>query len=493
MSQKSFYIYFALAGILGAAILTIYAFDLPSWSEEHGWLTIGKSIAAGQRLNPIAPKSDYPSSFQAFPIGGLIAIGLQPLTASRMTGLLYAIGAAYFFGRIALLLSKGDSLVGVTVMLVSLVTYNTALYILTGWHEVTHVNLLCGASTFFLLSLLQEGSRSSSCAVALGISLGISLWTLYSPALSACAVILVLCVIPSRLIPWRLRLYTFGALGIAVAPLLIGLVNSNWAWLQRHYLWFVEGGEWANVKYSPQNPFWAALLRNLNLTASTLTPQGAGDTFESANGVFPEWTLAAAAIIGVAACFRDLRAHIAITIPFVITSAGLILSNPKPWRLSILGFFVLLFAALGLARLGRITSGKPKIFLYSGFLILHLYLFIPDIERFTRTAEFLFADGRVAEDIASTCEQSLRSGTVLSHDHHSLILLQGRLSGTAQFKFYPKDTDLDLVKTKDDTLIALSEEKNQPQDPALSQRRAVCSGTSHGLTFRVIKDQHGSN
>lgn len=190
--RVQFYLCFLLAAALGAVVLALFAFDVPTWSEEQGWLRIGKLIASGERLNPLLPKSDYPSSFQAFPIGALIGMGVAPLPASRIIAIIYALIAAYFFGRIFQVFCNNEKGPLFLVMVTSVATYNTASYVVTGWHEVTHVNLLGAAATFFLLRLLYQPSESITPALLLGLVLGMSLWTLYTPAVAAGAVIVVL-------------------------------------------------------------------------------------------------------------------------------------------------------------------------------------------------------------------------------------------------------------------------------------------------------------
>ncbi len=72
-------------------------FDPPSWSEEVGWLEISKTIAQGVCLNPVLPRSDYPSSFQAWFVALLLEFTGRPLIASRLAGLLYCALALFCF------------------------------------------------------------------------------------------------------------------------------------------------------------------------------------------------------------------------------------------------------------------------------------------------------------------------------------------------------------------------------------------------------------
>jgi hypothetical protein len=492
MSHKAFCVSFVSASLLGCAVLAHFSFDLPTWSEEREWLLIGKSIAAGERLDPIAPKSDYPSSFQAFPIGLVIASGAPPLLASRLVAVLYAVVAAFFFGRIAGIFSNHDPWVMFSAMVLSLLTYSTAFYVMTGWHEVTHVNLLCAASTYFMYSLLEAGTKSIKRAIALGAALGLSMWTLYTPALAACGLVLILSLLPPRFIPWRIKCYVFGALVLTGIPLVIRIIESNGVLLHRHFLWLFRGGEWENTQYSPQNLFGDAMIRTLGSIGEILRPQGGGENFDSSIGVFPEWTLVILGLFGFFVVFFNKRQFFVITLPFFMTCSILILSNTTRWRASILGFYVVLYAIIGLSNIENISLFRKRRTIFCGtlmvLLIVHISLFISPLKRAHRVTEEAFSDGRIARDILQNCGAFLdRADTIGASDHFSLILLEAMLSGTKRFSFNAHgDTETDnLNRTTPDTLIVVSGSEDDARNLEQNQHRIVCEGDSQGSYYYV--------
>ncbi len=474
-------------------MLAYFSFDLPTWSEEQGWLKMGKLIVAGERLNPIGPKTDYPSSFQAFPIAGFIFGGLMPLVASRLVAILYALAAAFFFGRITQILSKDNAILAFSVMLLSLLTYSTAFYAMIGWHEVTHVNLLCGACTYFLMSLLYSDNKSKFQAIWLGIWLGLSFWTLYTPALFAFGVCLVLLVSPTRFIPWKIRWWTFGAALVTTMPLLVGLIKNRWLWLYRHFLWIVKGGEWENVQYSSQNLFSDAILRTIGRVGRVLFPQGGGPNFDLSVGVFPEWTLAVLAILGFFICFRDLKKFLVVTVPLIVASVILILSHATPWRASILGFFILMYSVVALTFLANLKfMRETKGVCCAGLVVVllcHVSLFMGPINKSHQIAKDAFGDGKMTNDLIAQCGNSLSAARVIGAlDHYSLILLDSALPELKIFKFISQDnaTMQSLVDTKADYLVALSDKEHPSQDIPEGYQ-LVCSCVSHGKLYRVIK------
>ncbi len=485
MNNKAFYLSFVFASTLACVIFSRFIFDLPTWSEEAGWLKIGKSFAAGERLNPIAPKSDYPSSFQAVPIGCLIAIGVQPKVASRSVAFVYAVIAAWFFGRLSLVFSKKDSIASLTAMVFSMLTYSTVLWVATGWHEVTHVNLLCGASLYFFVTLLDTQTKNVRNALALGGALGISLWTLYTPALLASVVLLLLAVLPFPVLSLRIRLYVLGSFLITATPVILGVITHNFEWLHRHYLWLLEGGEWENTKYSASNTFMAALAGTLRRIGGITIPQGSGESFDASIGIFPEWSLAILGVIGFGSSLFDLRKCVAITVPFVITTLILILSHATPWCASIVGFFIILYGAMGLGVLAQHrTIRRYKVILYGVVLGLHLLLCVTPIQKMLRVSKEAFVDGAIANDIAEKCGRTLLTETITAHDHSSAILLEAALSGTSRFQYVRQDTSAaDMIRSPAGAALIISTNQTHPEISMPLMFQIMCRGMRHNVSW----------
>ncbi|NDC38850.1 MAG: hypothetical protein EBZ48_12500 [Proteobacteria bacterium] len=493
--RNNFYLQFLTATLIGCAALVFLSFDLPTWSEEKGWLEIGKSIASGLRWNPITPKSDYPSSFQAFPIGLGIAFGLEPIAASRLVAILYAVAGAFFLGSVTDKMIGGSTIAPFIIMVMSLLTYSTAFFVMTGWHEVTHVNFLCGACTYFLFSLLYDNAPTRAQSIGLGVFAGLSLWTLYTPALTGGASILAVLFLSSRHLSWKLKRWTLGTLAVVTAPLLLAILHSNGTWLHRHFLWFVRGGEWPGTQYSDQKPVIDSLIKSAQHILGLVIPQGAGPYFDRCTGVFPEWTLAVMALIGLIVSFCDWKSVVTILGPFAISLLALITSHATPWRVSILGFHILALAAIGVAT----TVKKLKSREVSSYLLLplgclvvliHFMLFTGQIRRSHAVASEKLQEGWIANDVYRTCRESLRLANVIAvPDHYSMGLLQAILPEMPQFIQVSSEGPraFNLYATRAAFVLSLDKEEEEGAPTIPASFNLECYGRSHGYTFRLLK------
>lgn len=284
-----------------------------------------------------------------------------------------------------------------------------------------------------------------------------------------------------------LSLRTLGVTTVTSLPLALGILSSRGEWLRRHYLWLIEGGEWDHTKYSAQNTFFEAIGRSFDSVIALLTPQGAGDTWAVSNGIFPEWTLVVLALVGFCVSLRDARATAAITVPGAITFLVILLSNPTPWRASILGLYVLLFSVVGTACLCRMTTAIQRHVLSISFLAVHFVLFISSMVTLVHAASSHFVEGRFAAAVVTSCGDVLEQGSVVAYEHDGLALLQAIRRSTQDFRFFPRTTPIEeLVALGGDSTIVLSEELRS-RDFGESEVR--CHGRANDLYFWVLQIQ----
>lgn len=428
-----------VASIMATILLVPLIFELPSWSEEQGWLGIAKSISSGGRWNIFLAKSDYPSSFQAYPIGFLVALGASPIEASRYVALLYLLFAAYFYACIAASLSNNTGRVIATATLFSTCCFANFSWVVAGWHEVTHVPLLVAAVSFYFLQVLYKPVVSLRSEVFLAIWLAVSLWTLYSPALFALAILAALLIAPKFHVPSstkkRILLYSL----IFSMPIFVAVLQSDFELLQRHYRWLVFGGEWDNTMYSAQRSFAVAMIETISRTFLTIWPAGLGANFDLSVGIFPELPLALLALFGFGISCCCYRAVIWSVLPFCITTIVLILSNATPWRVSILGAFFVLFAIVGLSRLGYfIKSKKLHQLILATLIFFQIVIFLKQIASFIKAAEGTFANGAISSHIAKSCPAETLQSSLYVPDSLVGTILQAIVPPGAQFFFYPE-------------------------------------------------------
>lgn len=374
------------------------------WSEEYQWLNIGKQILAGDRVHPIAAKTDYPSSYQAFAIAFLLKIGFSPLTASRVAGLLLYLGALFFFWQIMLLMSyRKDAALASLVFPALSVSAISAF--LVGWHEITHVNLLILGSWYYFLNLTCLGRTQS--LIPLGILISLSIWTLYTPALFAGILVLLLIFSPSSLLSFKQKATLALVVSILCAPVLGQLVQTNGRSIMRVYQFYIEGGEWSNTKFSPDKRPVNAYEQTMQRMAEHLSPSKAAGSVDELVALHPEITTLFFSVLGLVWLgFRwRRRAVVGLYLPGILLLVGVVLSNPTVWRESCLNAVVFLLAGIGFCQLVEWSYRRYGRFFCAGLVLLiligHVYLFIPKYHQARMILPSLSPMGRLAETLYS--------------------------------------------------------------------------------------------
>lgn len=372
-----------IAGIFSLLFLTL---PISTWPEESGWVCIAVKISLGEWLNPLRAKSDYPSSFQAIPIGILVYMGIFPVLASRLVAIGYLFCSGVFYALIAERFSKGNRFVVLLAFFLPFFSYCSSFYAIVGWHEVTHVHLLCSAITYFFYSLLMGTRLRKFHLIGLGVSVGFSCWTLYTPCLYALVVTSIFLVTPSHQIAKSEKVKFFIVLLFFLIPLALSISYYQGSQLHRHYKFFIEGGEWDRFRYSDKNTFKQAMFSHLRTVWKLITPHNTNHTFHSHTGIFPEWMILITSFVGLIFCVFDKSKCKAILLPFVLTFVGIILSNPTPWRMSIFGYFFITLSLVGFSMVYTVLPQKRASLLSS-----LLFLFIASIQILEYQAEILKA------------------------------------------------------------------------------------------------------
>jgi|GEM_PF-4720056 len=374
------------------------------WSEEYQWLNIAKQIVAGDRIHPIAAKTDYPSSYQAFVIALLLRTGFSPLTASRIAGFLLYLAALFFFWQIMLLMSYGRRAALASLVFPALSVSAISAF-LVGWHEITHVNLLILGSWYYFLNLVLL--RCTQSLIPLGILISLSIWTLYTPALFAGILMLLLIFSPSSLLSFKQKATLALVVSILCAPVLGQLVQTNGGSVIRVYQFYIEGGEWPNTKFGPDKRPLDAYKQTMRRIAEHLSPSKAVSGIDSLVALHPEITtlvFAVLSLVWLGFWWRG-RAIIGFYLPAILLLVGVMLSNPTVWRESCLNAVVFVSAGKGFCQLLEWSCRRYGRFFCTGLALLiligHVYLFIPKYHQALKVLPSLCPTGRLAETLYS--------------------------------------------------------------------------------------------
>ena len=478
--------------LIFSALATIsiseFLMHLPSWSEEKGWLRIAREISLGRRTDPIAAKSDYPSSFQAFPIGFLMYLGWSPLEASRYTAVLYALVSSTIFAALGWLFSGRRIIGAIAGMIFSFITFTTFYYACTGWHEVTHVNLLTGASIYLLMACIIRERAEPHTTLALGVILALGLWTLYTPAVTSLIVVGVIILVPQRWFSLRAKLLTAVSFVLMNLPLIFGLLRGKGSSFGRHRMWLTRGSE-----HGPHVNHWDLVDRvttTLQHIGYMLRPQGSLPNWYAGHGIFPEWPLTISALVGVTLCFWRRKLILGLILPCLATFIVVGTSNPTSWRASIFATWILIFATVGFALI--FAKKKGKLWTTGAVVILGLqvYYCITPFRIFITAVrnEMPWTPGVIGLEIARACPSIHSNRPIVARHDYSLELLDLSLSAEPTFILLPPNTPLESVlQRRNDWFLLLTPVGSKPDELPPESFTVACSRNVAQYQIRLYK------
>ena len=330
--------------LIATALLSTQLTALPSWLEERGWLMLAKNISLGNIIHPIRAKSDFPSAFQAWPIGAMVWLGVMPLLASRIMTLALLILYMFYLCKLVQLITRSDKLSWYVAAL-AIVSKSYILVGLSGWHEVTPVFALVTAQWYYLLRIWIKPSPSAK--IALAIFAGFATWTIYTPTLMTFAVGLILLPYIKQILRPENRRAMIVYLMI-VAPIIGQAVFTDGTMFARHYNFYLHGGDW--VKELVSNVFQRISLFAFATVRTwyRFMPTGNVRALREFDCPHIEISLLLLATGGIAYSivqWKKFALHLLI-LPAVLFTIGLLLSTPTEYRITCLLVPTHVFAAL---------------------------------------------------------------------------------------------------------------------------------------------------
>ena len=320
---------------------------MPIWSEEQGWLHHARLIAHLERVHPIVAKSDFPSSFQVYPIALLGWLEVPPLIASRITAIFYySLGLLVFF-LCLLRIEKETSYVGIRFGLVfALGSPMLVYYVLTGWHEITPVLPL--AAFVFLCFLHAHFSRDEGAAVLFAAAAGFCFWTLYTPALWALILGTVFLVSVLKRRAFGIAMSFILAFLVIAAPCLGVICRNPEFILHRHIQFYLHAGEEAHLLVETGESRVERFASDFRRTVNHVLPRSGNLNFDVHGFVNLPWTTALSALFGIVMIVLFWRFLIVpVLVPSFLLLVGIVGSSPTYWRESILELPALFIAAIG--------------------------------------------------------------------------------------------------------------------------------------------------
>lgn len=365
-------------------ILLPQTFKFTFWSEEQGWITIAIDILNGTRKEILLNKSDYPSSFQSWPLALLLYFFKDPVKSSRITGLLYYVMSFYFISGIGAIFLKSDKKPLMPALFFSLST-TPLVYVLTGWHEITYIPLFIFGLYYYLLKFLYFQDKRA--LVYYAIFSGLCMWSLYMPCLVAVVLGGIFLISPKSFnVNLKNKIDYLIYLSPIISPFVKIIIKDNM--LERHsFLLFDKSAQIPSINDS-RIFAWKESFKFFFL--NTIRPDFLGNIDSSLDvmtsiSLGPISTLLFILFIVCLIKKRNFTAFYFMAIPFVIFVITLMFTNPNNWRIHFLyeliiimctyQFYVLIKWLESKIRKNKFSYKKLNIFI-SLIFIIHCAYFI---------------------------------------------------------------------------------------------------------------------
>lgn len=435
----------ATAVAIGCLFLLVGIHRLPSWSEEAYWIELGRNALHWGHYHPIWFKEDFPSSFQAWPITALLAIGVPPILASRIPTLIYMVMTALIIAATTRFFVPKPSLaLGMVFPIASLWM---VFIIQVGWSDVGSIPLMIAMMTYFLAASVLEASPRNHLCLAVATAVGCA--TLYMPMLYGLVMLAIFAVLPRRIAGMDDKLRFAAVFSVLISSTVGKAIQSPSRALGRHLAFIEQGREWTGTSVSLHArvaEIGCNLREALTLMLPDTKPAGWWDLLFG----WIEPTTFIFFLIGVATMWIGLRRAqlIVLIVPPLLLILGVSIADPRPspWRLTVLTPMLFLLASIGAGRVVQLVSklGRFDLRLATvGVIItIHLAVFLPPWLRFMEHHYDSNGVGDIAATIAREYKDELADLAVVSESGIVSRMIQNLTDTRIRYRQYASPEDL---------------------------------------------------
>lgn len=343
----------------GCIIFWIGIDRLPSWSEEAYWLEIARDALHSGHYHPIWFKGDFPSSFQSWPITGLLAIGVPPILASRIPILVYMVVAGLMIAATTrFFVPKPSITLGVVFSFASLWM---VFIVHLGWSDVGPIPVVIAAMTYFLAaSVLESSSRNHLC---LAVVTAVGFATLYMPMVYALIVLAIFAVLPTRIASVEEKLRFAAVFSVLVSSTIGKAIQWPADAVSRHLTIVEQGKEWAEGSSGLLTRV-EEIGHNLREIVILMLPDTEPVSWWNLLLGWVELSTFAFFVVGLATMWIGLNwlQRGLLILPPLLLIVGVAIADPQPspWRLTVLAPILFLYASIGAGRIVQLVSRRGR-------------------------------------------------------------------------------------------------------------------------------------
>lgn len=435
----------AAVAAAGCVIFWIGIDRQPSWSEEAYWLELARNALNSGQYHPIWFKGDFPSSFQSWPITGLLAIGVPPLLASRIPILFYMVGAGLMTAATTrFFVPKPSIALGVVFSFASLWM---VFIVHVGWSDVGPIPLMIAAMTYFLAaSVLEPSPRNHTC---LAVAAAVGFATLYMPMIYALIMLAIFAVLPTRIAGLGEKLRFAAVFSVLVSSTIGKAIQWPNDAVSRHVAIVEKGKEWAEGS-SGTLARVVEIGHNLREIVKMMLPDNEPVAWWNLLPGRVEPSTFAFFVVGLATMWIGLNwlRRGLLILPPLLLIAGVAIADPRPspWRLTVLAPILFLYASIGAGRIVQLVSrrGGPNLrFAAIGVIIgLQVVAFLLPWLTFMENRYDSNRVSDIAATIATEYESELATLDVVSEGGIFSRMIQNMSASKIRYRRYYSPSDL---------------------------------------------------
>ncbi len=435
----------AAIAAVGCVIFWIGIDRLPSWSEEAYWIELARNTLHSGHYHPIWFKGDFPSSFQSWPISGLLAIGAPPILASRIPILVYMVVTGLMIAATTRFFVPNPSIaIGAVFSFASLWMVFIAQL---GWSDVGPIPMVIAAMTYFLAASVLESSPRNHLGLAVVSAVGFA--TLYMPMIYALIVLVFFAFLPKRIAGLEEKLRFAAVFSVLVSSTIGKAIQWPDQALGRHLKIIEKGNEWAGGPCGFQTRL-EEIGNNLQEITMMMLPDNTHVLWRNLVQGWIEPSTFGFFLVGSATMWIGLnrQQRCLLILPPLLLIVGMAIADPRPspWRLTALAPILFLFASIGAGRIVQLVSrrGRSELRLAAIGVIVGIQIatFLPPWLTFMKNHYDVNHVAGIATSIATKYESELATLEVVVEGGILSQMIQNLTEQKIRYRRYSTPEDL---------------------------------------------------
>ncbi len=366
---------------IGIVLHILFINTYPLWLSEAFVLIDAHSIIHGNIPNPFSNTGDFPVKFMSYLVAPLYSLVPDVRSAVRLVGLLYIICFGIVLQSTLRLLSPYVSVVSLVFPFFSIWLINLSNTADNNW--LSAVPLISILPFYLFLSSLHHTKHKVAIIPLLALSISLSFWTLYIPAVAGAAVIVLILFETKYRIREKMTLLFM--ILVLCLPILGRIFTEPSMAVGRHLDFLSQRGE-GNLNSSLVGGYYKTIIRLIDAFIPDL-----GQAILPNRILFLEPTSLALFVLGLSLiCVSKQpfkRNQLRLFLYLTLCTIGFIISNPVSsfWRTTVMAPGVYLFILIGFEHLHinskQAISAITRAVILLGHLIFFSYYYSHQIQQ----------------------------------------------------------------------------------------------------------------